>query len=92
MLLKDCTPSEEEQRQSVQSDQGYISRSSPQPSDWLAEEEELGLGEPVESLSPEELQSLRSLQRQLFFWELEKNPGWNSLEPQRPATDEQAPS
>lgn len=92
VLLKDCTPSEEEQRQSVQSDQGYISRSSPQPSDWLAEEEELGLGEPVESLSPEELQSLRSLQRQLFFWELEKNPGWNSLEPQRPATEEQAPS
>ncbi|GAB1291227.1 Interleukin-17 receptor A [Apodemus speciosus] len=90
--LKDCTPSEEEQRQSVQSDQGYISRSSPQPPDWLTEEGELGLGESVESLSPEELQSLRSLQRQLFFWELEKNPCWDSLEPRRPTTEEQAPS
>ncbi|XP_028616925.1 interleukin-17 receptor A isoform X1 [Grammomys surdaster] len=92
VVLKDCTPSEEEQRQSVQSDQGYISRSSPQPPDWLTEEEELEQGESVESLSPEELQSLRSLQRQLFFWELEKNPGWDSLEPRRPATEEQAPS
>ncbi|OBS77221.1 hypothetical protein A6R68_16328 [Neotoma lepida] len=84
------TPSEEEQRQSVQSDQGYISRSSPQPPDWLTEEEELELS--AEPLSPEVLQNLRSLQRQLFFWELEKNPGWGSLEPQRPATEEQAPS
>ncbi|XP_052030703.1 interleukin-17 receptor A [Apodemus sylvaticus] len=92
VVLKDCTPSEEEQRQSVQSDQGYISRSSPQPPDWLTEEGELGLGESVESLSPEELQSLRSLQRQLFFWELEKNPCWDSLEPRRSTTEEQAPS
>lgn len=92
VVLEGCTPSEEEQRQSVQSDQGYISRSSPQPPEWLTEEEELGLGEPVESLSPEELRSLRKLQRQLFFWELEKNPGWNSLEPQRPAPEEQNPS
>lgn len=78
VVLKDCMPSEEEQRQSVQSDQGYISRSSPQPPDWLTEEEDLELGESIESLSPEELQSLRSLQRQLFFWELEKNPGWDN--------------
>ncbi|XP_052576959.1 interleukin-17 receptor A isoform X2 [Peromyscus californicus insignis] len=93
-VLKDPgTPSEEEQRQSVQSDQGYISRSSPQPPDWLAEEEEeLELGESAEPLSPEVLQNLRSLQRQLFFWELEKNPDWDSLEPRRPATEEQAPS
>ncbi|XP_051059512.1 interleukin-17 receptor A isoform X2 [Phodopus roborovskii] len=90
--LKDpCTPTEEEQRQSVQSDQGYISRSSPQPPDWLTEEEELELDEAAEPLSPEALQNLRSLQRQLFFWELEKNPGWDSLEPRRPATEEQAP-
>ncbi|XP_027285110.1 interleukin-17 receptor A isoform X1 [Cricetulus griseus] len=93
VVLKDpCTPTEEEQRQSVQSDQGYISRSSPQPPDWLTEEEELEVGEAAEPLSPEALQNLRSLQRQLFFWELEKNPGWDSLEPQRPATEEQAPS
>lgn len=78
VVLKDCMPSEEEQRQSVQSDQGYISRSSPQPPDWLTEEEELELGESGESLSPEELRSLRSVQRRLFFWELEKNPGWDS--------------
>ncbi|XP_051011221.1 interleukin-17 receptor A [Acomys russatus] len=91
-VLKDYTPSEEEQRQSVQSDQGYISRSSPQPPDWLTEEEELELGQSAEPPSPEVLQNLRSLQRQLFFWELEKNPGWDSLEPRRPATDEQAPS
>lgn len=90
--LKDCTPSEEEQRQSVQSDQGYISRSSPQPPDWLTEEEELELGESAEPLSPAALQNLRSLQQQLFFQELEKNPGWDSLEPWRPATEEQAPS
>lgn len=93
VVLKDCTPSEEEeQRQSVQSDQGYISRSSPQPPDWLTEEGELGLGESAESPSPQELQRLRSLQRQLFFWELEKNPCWDSLEPRRPSTEEQAPS
>lgn len=92
VVLEGCTPSEEEQRQSVQSDQGYISRSSPQPPEWLTEEEELELGEPVESLSPEELRSLRKLQRQLFFWELEKNPGWNSLEPRRPTPEEQNPS
>ncbi|XP_076423928.1 interleukin-17 receptor A isoform X1 [Peromyscus maniculatus bairdii] len=96
-VLKDPgTPSEEEQRQSVQSDQGYISRSSPQPPDWLAEEEEeeeeRELGESDEPLSSEVLQNLRSLQRQLLLWELEKNPGWDSLEPRRPATEEQAPS
>ncbi|KAL1791147.1 interleukin-17 receptor A [Sigmodon hispidus] len=86
------TPPEEEQRQSVQSDQGYISRSSPQPPDWLTEEDQLELGESTEPLSPEVLRNLRSLQQQLFFWELEKNPDWDSLESRRPATEEQAPS
>lgn len=92
VALKDCTPPEEEQRQSVQSDQGYISRSSPQPPDWLTDEEELDLGESAEPLSPAVVQNLRNLQRQLFFQELEKNPGRDSLEPWRPATEEQAPS
>ncbi|XP_004438898.1 PREDICTED: interleukin-17 receptor A [Ceratotherium simum simum] len=83
------TPYEEEQRQSVQSDQGYISRSSPQPPDGLTEmedEEEQGLGKSAEHLSPEDLQSLRSLQQQLFFQELQKNSGWDSVEPERPAS------
>uniref|UniRef100_A0A8C6RPU2 Interleukin-17 receptor A n=1 Tax=Nannospalax galili TaxID=1026970 RepID=A0A8C6RPU2_NANGA len=95
VVLKDpCTPCEEEQRQSVQSDQGYISRSSPQPPDGLTdmEEEELDLGQSAEPLSPEDLQDLRSLQQQLFFWEIQKNPGWDSLGARRPATEEQAPS
>nr|XP_048300319.1 interleukin-17 receptor A isoform X1 [Myodes glareolus] len=92
VLQEPCTSSEEEQRQSVQSDQGYISRSSPQPPDWLTEEEEPELDESAEPLSPEVLQNLRNLQRQLFFQELEKNPGWDSLDPRRPTTEEQAPS
>lgn len=92
VLKEPCTSSEEEQRQSVQSDQGYISRSSPQPPDWLTEEEEPELDESAEPLSPEVLQNLRNLQRQLFFQELEKNPGWDSLDPRRPTTEEQAPS
>ncbi|XP_041499533.1 interleukin-17 receptor A isoform X2 [Microtus oregoni] len=92
VLKEACTSSEEEQRQSVQSDQGYISRSSPQPPDWLTEEEEPELDESSEPLSPEVLQNLRNLQRQLLFQELEKNPGWDSLEPRRPTTEEQAPS
>uniref|UniRef100_A0A2K6EGF6 Interleukin 17 receptor A n=1 Tax=Propithecus coquereli TaxID=379532 RepID=A0A2K6EGF6_PROCO len=76
------TPCEEEQRQSVQSDQGYISRSSPQPPDGLRgmeEEEEEGLGESAMPLSLEDLESLRSLQRQLLFHELRKNAGWDRV-------------
>ena len=74
------TPPEEEQRRSVQSDQGYISRSSPQPADndngeGVREEDE---GQP---LSSQGLESLRSLQLLLFFQELSKNPG---LEPEGP--------
>uniref|UniRef100_A0A8C9QAA1 Interleukin-17 receptor A n=1 Tax=Spermophilus dauricus TaxID=99837 RepID=A0A8C9QAA1_SPEDA len=83
LVLKDPSiPCEEEQRQSVQSDQGYISRSSPQPPDGLGEmeEEEEGkdLGKSAEQLSPELLQDLRSLQQQLFFQDLQNNPGWDS--------------
>uniref|UniRef100_A0A096NVX3 SEFIR domain-containing protein n=1 Tax=Papio anubis TaxID=9555 RepID=A0A096NVX3_PAPAN len=86
MVLKDPhTPYEEEQRRSVQSDQGYISRSSPQPPDGLTEmeeeeEEEQDPGKPALPLSPEDLESLRSLQRQLLFRQLQKNSGWDTVE------------
>ncbi|XP_042636379.1 interleukin-17 receptor A [Orycteropus afer afer] len=88
-VLKDPhTPYEEEQRQSVQSDQGYISRSSPQPPDGLTEmeeeeEEEQDLGKSAEQLSPEALENLKSLQQQLFFQELQKSSGWDSVELER---------
>ncbi|XP_077872020.1 LOW QUALITY PROTEIN: interleukin-17 receptor A-like [Ictidomys tridecemlineatus] len=91
LVLKDPSiPCEEEQQQSVQSDQGYISRSSPQPPDGLGEmeeEEEQDLGKSAEQLSPELLQDLRSLQQQLFFQDLQKNSGWDSVESERPATE-----
>uniref|UniRef100_A0A8D2DQ92 Interleukin-17 receptor A n=1 Tax=Sciurus vulgaris TaxID=55149 RepID=A0A8D2DQ92_SCIVU len=98
LVLKDPSiPCEEEQRQSVQSDQGYISRSSPQPPDGLGEmeeeeEEEQDLGTSAEQLSPELLQDLRSLQQQLFFQDLQKNSGWDSVESERMAVEEQAAS
>ncbi|XP_053772623.1 interleukin-17 receptor A isoform X3 [Desmodus rotundus] len=80
------TPYGEGQRESVQSDQGYISRSSPQPPDGLVEVEEeearQDLGQSAKQLSPEALESLRSLQRQLFFQELQKDSGWDSMEPE----------
>lgn len=80
----------EGQRESVQSDQGYISRGSPQPPDGLVETEEEGakqdLGRSAKQLSPEALENLRSLQRQLFFQELQQNSGWDSTEPERPVT------
>ncbi|XP_025707565.1 interleukin-17 receptor A [Callorhinus ursinus] len=89
VALKDlCTPCEGEQRQSVQSDQGYISRSSPQPPEGLTEmeeeEEEQDLGTSAKQLSAEDLESLRSLQRRLFFQELQKNSGWGGVEPEEP--------
>ncbi|KAK2121757.1 Interleukin-17 receptor A [Saguinus oedipus] len=89
MVLKDAhTPCEEEQRQSVQSDQGYISRSSPQPPDGLTEmeEEEQDPGKPTSPLSPEDLESLRSLQQQLLFHQLQENSGWDTVgsESERP--------
>ncbi|XP_012412352.1 interleukin-17 receptor A isoform X2 [Trichechus manatus latirostris] len=81
------TPYEEKQRQSVQSDQGYISRSSPQPPDGLTEmeeeEEEQDQGKSAEQLSPEDLENLRSLQQQLLFQELQKTSGWDSVEMER---------
>ncbi|XP_008047158.1 interleukin-17 receptor A [Carlito syrichta] len=89
-VLKDAhTPYEEEQRQSVQSDQGYISRSSPRlpegPSEVEEEEEEEpGLGKPPPPLSPEDLASLRRLQQRLLFPELPKSSGWDGVASERP--------
>ncbi|NWR44082.1 I17RA protein, partial [Regulus satrapa] len=71
-----------DQRQSVQSDQGYISRCSPLPPEDLLEEEEeeeedqeqqVGFHE----LSPEVLNSLKSLQKQLFFQDIQRSSGWS---------------
>ncbi|KAM9292809.1 interleukin-17 receptor A [Morus bassanus] len=73
-----------DQRQSVQSDQGYISRCSPLPPDDLVEEEEEE-EEAVEDqekqvvfheLSPEVLNSLKSLQQQLFFQDIQRSSDW----------------
>ena len=71
------TPPEEEQRRSVQSDQGYISRSSPQPPDDDDDDDRERVGEEDggQPLSPQGLESLRSLQLLLFFQDLSKNPG-----------------
>ncbi|NXG27530.1 I17RA protein, partial [Dromaius novaehollandiae] len=72
-----------EQRQSVQSDQGYISRCSPLPPDDLVEEEEEEEEEEdpekqmlFHELSPEVLNSLKSLQQQLFFQDIQRSCGW----------------
>ncbi|NXQ91179.1 I17RA protein, partial [Nyctibius grandis] len=71
-----------DQRQSVQSDQGYISRCSPLPPDDLVEEEEEEEEEDHEKqvvfqeLSPEVLNSLKSLQQQLFFQDIERSSDW----------------
>ncbi|XP_067612068.1 interleukin-17 receptor A isoform X4 [Pseudorca crassidens] len=73
------TPPGGEQRRSVQSDQGYISRSSPQLPDDA--DGDRGGGPGGQPLCPEGLESLRSLQLLLFFQELRKNPG---LEPKGP--------
>ncbi|NWI96774.1 I17RA protein, partial [Pitta sordida] len=64
-----------DQRQSVQSDQGYISRCSPLPPDDLVEEEEEEEDDQEKQaifheLSPEVLNSLKSLQKQLFFQDI----------------------
>ncbi|XP_009471869.1 PREDICTED: interleukin-17 receptor A [Nipponia nippon] len=74
-----------DQRQSVQSDQGYISRCSPLPPDDLVEEEEEEEEEGEEDqeeqvvfheLSPEVLNSLKSLQQQLFFQDIQRSSDW----------------
>ncbi|XP_030094185.2 interleukin-17 receptor A isoform X1 [Serinus canaria] len=72
-----------DQRQSVQSDQGYISRCSPLPPEDLLEEEEEEEEEDQEQqggfheLSPEVLNSLKSLQKQLFFQDIERHSSWS---------------
>ncbi|XP_074907308.1 interleukin-17 receptor A isoform X3 [Buteo buteo] len=73
-----------DQRQSVQSDQGYISRCSPLPPDDLVEEEEDEEEEEEDQekqvvfheLSPEVLSSLKSLQQQLFFQDIQQSSDW----------------
>ncbi|KAF1433479.1 Interleukin-17 receptor A, partial [Spheniscus demersus] len=73
-----------DQRQSVQSDQGYISRCSPLPPDDLVEEEEEEEEEEEDQekqvvfheLSPEVLNSLKSLQQQLFFHDIQRSSDW----------------
>ncbi|NXV73526.1 I17RA protein, partial [Atlantisia rogersi] len=72
-----------DQRQSVQSDQGYISRCSPLPPDDLVEEEEEEEEEenqekPVvcHELSPEVLSSLKSLQQHLLFQDIQRSSDW----------------
>ncbi|NXG75939.1 I17RA protein, partial [Baryphthengus martii] len=74
-----------DQRQSVQSDQGYISRCSPLPPDDLVEEEEEEEQEEEDDqekqvvfheLSPEVLNSLKSLQQQLFFQDIQQSSDW----------------
>ncbi|XP_054844802.1 interleukin-17 receptor A [Eublepharis macularius] len=67
-----------DQRQSVQSDQGYISRSSPLPSDGPVEEEEekdqdQESHRDAEFVSPDILDSLKSLQQQLLFQDIQQN-------------------
>ncbi|KAH0617079.1 hypothetical protein JD844_028713 [Phrynosoma platyrhinos] len=68
-----------DQRQSVQSDQGYISRCSPLPSDGPVEEEEEEEDQEQEgqgyngSLSQDVLDSLKSLQQQLLFQDIQHN-------------------
>ncbi|XP_069717638.1 interleukin-17 receptor A isoform X2 [Phaenicophaeus curvirostris] len=72
-----------DQRQSVQSDQGYISRCSPLPPDDLVEEEEEEEEEEdrenqvvSHELSPEVLNSLKSLQQQLLFQDIQQSSDW----------------
>ncbi|NXN11148.1 I17RA protein, partial [Indicator maculatus] len=66
-----------DQRQSVQSDQGYISRCSPLPPDDLVEEEEEEEGNQENcELSPEVMNSLKSLQQWLFLQEVQRSSDW----------------
>ncbi|NWZ06658.1 I17RA protein, partial [Agelaius phoeniceus] len=71
-----------DQRQSVQSDQGYISRCSPLPPEDLLEEEEEEEEDQEQQggfheLSPEVLNSLKSLQKQLFFQDIQRHSSWS---------------
>ncbi|KAM9247481.1 interleukin-17 receptor A [Leptosomus discolor] len=70
-----------DQRQSVQSDQGYISRCSPLPPDDLVEEEEEEEEDQEKQvvfheLSPEVLNSLKSLQQRLFLQDIQQSSDW----------------
>ncbi|GAB0177067.1 interleukin-17 receptor A [Grus japonensis] len=70
-----------DQRQSVQSDQGYISRCSPLPPDDLVEEEEEEEDDQEKQmvcheLPPEVLNSLKSLQQQLLFQDIQRSSDW----------------
>lgn len=70
-----------DQRQSVQSDQGYISRCSPLPPEDLVEEEEEEEDQEQQvgfhKLSPEVLNSLKSLQKQLLFQDIQRSSSWS---------------
>ncbi|XP_074051066.1 interleukin-17 receptor A [Macrotis lagotis] len=84
------TPYEEEQRQSVESDQGYISRSSPQPPDGFAEKEdeeeekeEQDSEIATDFLSPGVLENLKNLQQQLLFQEIQQNSNCDCLDGKR---------
>ncbi|XP_074861870.1 interleukin-17 receptor A isoform X2 [Carettochelys insculpta] len=73
-----------DQRQSVQSDQGYISRCSPLPPDDPVEEEEEEDHEqenemPPQYLCPEVLDSLKSLQQKLLFQEMQQKSVWEHM-------------
>uniref|UniRef100_A0A8C8SI00 Interleukin 17 receptor A n=1 Tax=Pelusios castaneus TaxID=367368 RepID=A0A8C8SI00_9SAUR len=74
-----------DQRQSVQSDQGYISRCSPLPPDDPVEEVEEEEDQeqenkmPSQYPSPEVLESLKSLQQRLLFQEIHQKPSWEHL-------------
>ncbi|NXP50283.1 I17RA protein, partial [Heliornis fulica] len=70
-----------DQRQSVQSDQGYISRCSPLPPDDLVEEEEEEEEDQEKQLvcpelPPEVLNSLKSLQQHLLFQDIQRSSDW----------------
>ncbi|XP_064011787.1 interleukin-17 receptor A [Pogoniulus pusillus] len=65
-----------DQRQSVQSDQGYISRCSPLPPDDLVEEEEGEENRENPELSPEVMNSLKSLQQWLFLQDVQRSSDW----------------
>ncbi|NXR06767.1 I17RA protein, partial [Semnornis frantzii] len=71
---------QKDQRQSVQSDQGYISRCSPLPPDDLVEEEEEEEEEEENGenpeLSPEIMNSLKSLQQWLFLQDVQRSSDW----------------
>nr|XP_058937310.1 LOW QUALITY PROTEIN: interleukin-17 receptor A [Kogia breviceps] len=81
------TPPAGERRRSVQSDQGYISRGSPQLLDDADGDQ--GGGPGGQPLYPEGLESLWGLQLLLFLQELRKSPGLQPKGPPRGASPAQ---